>query len=199
MTYCHNYYTCDEKNWTPTKWLSCFVITCMITDRIGLHSVLLPSQINSLVMLVHEFENFIFNSLSCSETSKNTVQFGTCVEPDFKKIDKFLVNNWLHHSLRISLAFLYEDLCITALGTNHLSPKICIKFRNSSFCTMTVVYRGRLWGKTSLFLNKNQTYKERKLNMHKKSCDCAETVHENQGKRFSYRFCIESHPVPDTS
>ena len=49
------------------------------------------------------------------------------------------------------------------------------------------------------FLNKNQTYKERKLNMHKKSCDCAETVHENQGKRFSHRFCIESHPVPDTS
>ena len=35
--------------------------------------------------------------------------------------------------------------------------------------------------------------------MHKKSCDCAETVHENQGKRFSHRFCIESHPVPDTS
>ena len=33
-------HTQDKRNWTPAVWLSHFVITCMITNQIGLHSVL---------------------------------------------------------------------------------------------------------------------------------------------------------------
>ena len=44
-------HTHDKQTLTHATWSSDFVITCMITDRIGLHSVLLPILITHTSLL----------------------------------------------------------------------------------------------------------------------------------------------------